>query len=90
MRKLILFLTVMLLLTVGVTQAAAETPPGNSDFEVAGQVLVAYHGSGGNVVIPDNLGITAIGDNAFYGNGSLTSVTIGNSVTSIGNSAFIG
>ena len=35
-----------------------------------------------------NDGVTSIGDNAFYGCKSLTSVTIGNSVTSIGNSAF--
>lgn len=32
--------------------------------------------------------VTAIGDNAFYGYSSLTSVSIGNSVTSIGSGAF--
>ena len=90
MKKLILFLTIMLLLTVGVTQAAAQTPPGNPDFEVVDHVLVGYRGSGGNVVIPDNLGITAIGPGAFQNCSSLTSVTIPNAVTSIGNSAFNG
>ena len=39
-----------------------------------------------DLVIPD--GVTTIGDYAFSGCTSLTSVTIGNLVTSIGNSAF--
>ena len=40
----------------------------------------------GEFVIPDD--ISEIGNSAFYGCSSLTSVTIGNSVTSIGDSAF--
>ena len=41
-----------------------------------------------NVIIPDNINITSIGEYAFYECGSLRSVTIGNSVTSIESRAF--
>jgi hypothetical protein len=60
----------------------------NPDFEVVNGVLIAYHGIGGNVVIPDNLGITAIGDRVFESNSSLTAITIPNGITSIGIYAF--
>ena len=62
----------------------------NPDFEVVNGVLTAYHGAGGDVVIPDNLGIMAIGDWVFYNFTGLTSVTIPNSVISIGDYAFAG
>ena len=42
----------------------------------------------GDIVIPNS--VTSIGDYAFYGCSSLTSVTIPNSVTSIGSRAFYG
>ena len=60
----------------------------DSDFEIVNGVLVKYHGTGGDVVIPR--GVTSIGDNAFrnYYHYTLTSVTIPDGVTSIGDSAF--
>ena len=42
----------------------------------------------GEYEIPNS--VTSIGDSAFWGCSSLTSVTIGNSVTSIGDNAFRG
>ena len=57
--------------------------------------ITRYHGSGGDVTIPDRipettngLPVTSIGDGAFEWCTSLTSVTIPGSVTSIGDEAF--
>lgn len=53
-----------------------------SDFEIRKDgVLVKYKGLGGDVVIPDS--VTSIGEYAFYGCTSLTSITIPDSVTDI-------
>ncbi len=49
--------------------------------------LIEYNGSGGEVVIPDDMGITAIGLEAFKGT-NVTSVVIPEGVTSIEKSAF--
>ena len=43
-----------------------------------------------NSVIPSDGSVTSIGDYAFYGCGSLISITITNCITSIGNDAFSG
>lgn len=68
--------------------AANDTPnDGESDFEVVNGVLVKYHGTGGDVVIPPELGVTAIGKGAFYDK-PVTSVVIPDTVTTIGDSAF--
>jgi hypothetical protein len=57
--------------------------------------ITGYTGSGGAVTIPDRipnttngLPVTSIGDSAFLGRLSLTSVTIPNTVTNIGDEAF--
>ena len=66
----------------------SEYDASKAEFEVEDGVLVAYNGKGGDVVIPDNLGITEIGDEAFNLNGTITSVVIPEGVTDIGSSAF--
>jgi hypothetical protein len=58
-----------------------------SPFKVQGGVLVNYSGTERNIVIPDNLGITAIGDNVFE-NSMLLSAVIPEGVINIGSCAF--
>lgn len=73
-----------MLLTLGVPALAADT----DDFAVEGGVLTAYSGNDSVLVIPSDLGITEIGDHAFYGCDNLISVTIPSGVTSIGEYSF--
>ncbi len=61
------------------------------------EVIRPYYGELTSVTIPSTIiisrktySVTSIGDNAFYGETSLTSVSIGNSVTTIGEDAFSG
>lgn len=64
----------------------------DSDFEIENGVLVAYHGSDSEVVIPDT--VTEIGESAFQAaeegesGVDLKKITIPASVTKIGTSAF--
>ena len=67
-----------------VSAASFDSP----DFEIEDGILEYYRGNGGDVVIPN--GVTSIGDSAFEGCSSLTSITIPNSVTSIEKGAFEG
>ena len=58
----------------------------SKDFKIKNGVLKKYKGEDNDVIIPKC--VTSIGDNAFDGYCSLTSITIPNSVTSIGYRAF--
>jgi hypothetical protein len=80
---LIFFLCVPLL-------AQEEPLVAHGDFILRGSVLVQYLGDAEHVVIPANLGITAIGDSTFvYTEIGIISITIPASVTSIGERVFI-
>ncbi len=70
------------------TVSVSAYDPHKPEFEVNGTVLVSYNGEGGDVVIPDNLGITEIGTKAFYFNETVNSVVIPEGVTVIGTGAF--
>ena len=59
-----------------------------SPYVVKNKVLTEYTGNAKSVNIPANLGITAIGEGAFFGNLHLESVTVPEGVTSI--AGFIG
>lgn len=69
-----------------VTVVPAESEPG--PFKVEDGVLTEYTGSGGDLIIPDNLNITSIGRKVFMGLDTLTSVIIPEGVTSFGLQAF--
>ncbi len=54
--------------------------------------ITGYTGPGGDIAIPailNGLPVTAIGPQSFYGQNSLTSVTISNGVANIGQDAFL-
>jgi len=77
--------SVLLLICVLCCGVFAQT---TADFVIEGMLLTRYTGTATEVVIPTNLGITAIGANAFVENIKITSVVIPDGVTSIGDFAF--
>lgn len=68
-------------------ESTLESEPTVPDFEVREGVLVKYHGTDSEVVIPD--GVTEIGDRAFEECETLTHVVIPEGVTKIGYFAFL-
>jgi len=63
------------------------------DYLIQGDEILLYKGEAEHIVIPDNLGITRIGDRAFrimwsFPNENLKSIVIPEGITSIGNGAF--
>jgi len=69
-RKTFLFAAVLFSLTVLLYGQTI------SDFERQGTVLTKYKGTATDVIIPANMGITEIGEYAFFNCKDITSVTI--------------
>lgn len=61
-----------------------------SDFNFSNGTLVNYAGSSTEVVIPECLGITAIGNAAFKNNAIVTKVTLSDGIEKIYDNAFYG
>lgn len=81
------FMSVMLIL-LAMPMAGTLSNAATSDFNVINGVLTSYSGSETTIVIPDDLGITSIGNGVFKDHPEITSITIPNGITSIGNNAF--
>lgn len=81
-------LRTLLMLVLAVALFVPVQAAGEEEFQIEGSTLVAYHGPGGQVTIPDT--VTRIGSFAFYGRTDITGVTIPNKVTTIGQEAFFG
>lgn len=83
-RRIGIFLVVAMLavLVIPAFSTMADDP---ADFDIAGGILNAYVGAGGDVTIPDT--VTQIADGAFQ-DANVTSVTIPSTVTTIGSYAF--
>ena len=89
------FFLVMLTLALALPNAAFALQYGDFTYEVSGGTvtITGYSCPGGSAVIPasiDGMPVVGIGDSAFEGFRSLTSVTIPDSVTNIGSYAFWG
>ncbi|MBQ7294848.1 MAG: leucine-rich repeat protein [Clostridia bacterium] len=86
-------LFVMLIAALAVFNASAENEGPYTYAINEGKVTITDCDMNleGDIVIPDTLGgipVTAIGDNAFYYCGNITSVTMGDNIESIGANAF--
>ena len=77
----------MIAMLVPVISGGGRTVYAASDFDITDGVLTNYKGTGGAVTIPSGK-VTAIADQAFYGCGSITSLTIPQGVKTIGKQAF--
>lgn len=92
--SIVLALLMIMSLFIAVPTTASAAISGDYEYEFLDDDTVEitkYTGSAAELEIPSELdgkAVTSIGDWAFYGCESLTSITIPDSVTSIGSSAF--
>ena len=68
--------------------AACQVNVSDTEFVVVNDTLTTYLGAGGHVVIPDNLGIKAIGSTAFSFDRTILSISIPKDITAIDDYAF--
>ena len=80
---------ILLIAAMLITALAGVSFAATSDYTVEGGMLKAYLGSGGDLVIPGNLGITRIEMYAFSNCQTLTSVTIPADVVFVDPRAFV-
>ncbi|WP_251447560.1 leucine-rich repeat protein [Vermiculatibacterium agrestimuris] len=81
-------LSLILALGILVTAMAVPASAADNEFDIRDGLLLKYNGSGGDIVIPDD--VTGIADSAFEGCENLTYITIPSSVQAIGEAAFRG
>lgn len=90
MKRMIIFMTAFVIILTMLPATAAKSFAADSDFTVVDGELKGYTGTSQEVVIPDNLGITIIGDNVFSQCSGLTSIVIPDGVLYVGPFAFSG
>ena len=83
MKRIAITIFIFIIVIINVNLVFAK-----NEFIVENGVLTEYNGSGGDIVIPDDMGITSIGEYVFYNNKNITSVTISEGIGNIGESAF--
>ena len=83
-RIVFIFLTAVILFS----SISVPTFAQDADFIIQDGILVRYNGTGGYVVVPNN--VVSIGAEAFASLASVTSITLPNSVITIETSAFSG
>src|SRR5215831_6696872 len=78
----------LLLLTLSAFSAQAQWSYQTQDGTV---IITGYTGPGGSISVPstiEGLPVTTIGDNAFWADNNLTSITLPEGITTIGSHTF--
>lgn len=89
-KSLLMVLSVMVLsITLIILTSHNSVAFRYGDFEVNNGVLIGYYGPGGDVIIPNDLGITSIDRTVFSYNHEITSINIPDSVVEIKDLAFV-
>ena len=90
MKKVFVLLCTVVLLCAGLPVTALANESAAEDFLVYDGIFEEYVGAGGDIVIPESLGVKEIATRAFAQNNDITSVVIPEGVEIIGESAFSG